>query len=75
MRSSHLPQRLRVHLEGPRKATAHKIAIKPSLDNFLQFIMSSQLDNRVWADEFHAYASNDLDLDDLNDYEITEYLL
>src|ERR1700757_493200 len=34
--------------------------------------MSSQLDNRVWADEFHAYASNDSDLDDLNDYEVTE---
>src|SRR5271156_5169082 len=31
--------------------------------------MSSQLDNRVWADEFHAHASNDSDLDD---YEITE---
>jgi len=34
--------------------------------------MSSQLDNRVWADEFHAHASNDSDLDDLDDYEITE---
>ena len=39
--------------------------------------MSSQLDNRVSADEFHAYASNDPDLDDpdlddLDDYEITE---
>jgi hypothetical protein len=33
--------------------------------------MSFQLDNRVWADEFHAYASNS-DLDDLDDYEITE---
>jgi len=81
MRSSHLPQRLRVYLEGPRKAIAHKIAIKPSLNSleeqlanysFLQLIISSQLDNRVWADEFHAYASNDPDLDDLDDYEITE---
>jgi hypothetical protein len=34
--------------------------------------MSSQLDNRVWADEFHAYASNDPDLDDLDHYEIAE---
>jgi hypothetical protein len=34
--------------------------------------MSFQLDNRVWADEFHAYASDDSGLDDLNDYEITE---
>ena len=25
-----------------------------------------------WADEFHAYASDDSDLDDLDDYEITE---
>ena len=33
--------------------------------------MSFQLDNRVWANEFHAYAS-DSDLDDLDDYEITE---
>jgi hypothetical protein len=34
--------------------------------------MSFQLDNHVWADEFHAYASNDSDLDDLDDYEIAE---
>ena len=33
--------------------------------------MSSQLNNHVWADEFHAHAS-DSDLDDLDDYEITE---
>ena len=34
--------------------------------------MSSQLDNRVWAGEFHAYAS-DSDLDDLDNYEIPEH--
>ena len=34
--------------------------------------MSFQLDNRVWADEFHAYASDDSDLGDLDDYEIIE---
>ena len=31
--------------------------------------MSSQLNNHVWADEFHAHASDDSDLDD---YEIIE---
>jgi hypothetical protein len=34
--------------------------------------MSFQLDNRVWADEFHAYAFDDSDLEDLDDYEITD---
>jgi hypothetical protein len=33
--------------------------------------MSFQLDNGVWADEFYAAASDDSDLYDLNDYEIT----
>jgi hypothetical protein len=39
--------------------------------------MSFQLDNRVWADKFYKYASDDFDLDDFDlddfdDYEITE---
>jgi hypothetical protein len=34
--------------------------------------MSSQLNNRVWADEFHAYAFDNSDHDDLDDYKITE---
>ena len=33
--------------------------------------MSSQIDNLVWADGLHAYVS-DSDLDDLDDYEVTE---
>jgi hypothetical protein len=37
--------------------------------------MSSQLNNHVWADEFHTHPSDDSDLDnldDLDDYEIIE---
>jgi len=46
MRSSHLPQRLRVppHLiEGPGKATAYQIAIKPFLDNLEVQLANIQL--------------------------------
>jgi hypothetical protein len=43
MRSSHLLQRLRVYLEGPRKAIAHKIAIKPSLNSLEEQLANIQL--------------------------------